>query len=308
MAEKFNIYKFLDTETDINEVKKLLFNTYNIMNTSANKVDIYEFYLRMFNLSVNFEKFENPKVSIVIPVKNEFFMTQFLLNSIYGRTHNIPYEIIIADDNSTDETINIQNIFGNITVAKNDINTPGFAYNVINAIKHAKGEYILLLNNDMFVLDNYLNELLNVIENHDDIGIAGAKTISLDNVTIECGVKMYNDASIEFIGEDEDTNYMDDKEYVECDYSSGCSILFKKELWEKSGGFDLNLAPAYFEDSDFAFNLKYNFGLKTVCVPKSKIYHFRGITYNKTFVDKIKTSNKNKEYFLKKWNNQLKNL
>ena len=305
MAEKFDVLKYTKEENNINAVKSVLIVQNRLLNASLNSLATYQFFVSLFTLGIDFEYFENPEVSIVIPVKNEYDMTQFLLNSIYSQTQNITYEIIIADDNSIDKTKEIQNTFKNITVIKNDIKTPGFVHNVSKAIKFARGKYILLLNNDMFVLDNYLEELLKVIKKYDDIGIVGSKNISLDGKIIECGVKLRNDGNVAYIGNEQNNEYLDEEEYIDCDYCSGCSILFEKSLWEKSGGFDKNLAPAYYEDSDFALNIKYNFGLKSVCVPRSKIYHFKGITYEKEVQTKMDSTLKNKEYFLNKWNKYL---
>ncbi len=304
MSNEFDIAAFIKNETNIERVKERLYASYNLYKSSQKDAEVYRFLLSMFNLSVEFEHFENPVVSIVIPVKNEFMVTQFLLNSIHSNTRNIPYEIIIADDNSIDETVNIQAFFPNIFVSKNDAETPGFLYNVTHAVEKARGKYILLLNNDMLVLENYLLELLNVIENHSDIGIVGSKNISIEGKVQECGVKVYPNANVEFLGIDENSDYMDYKEYVDCDYCSGCSILFKKETWDKAGGFDKFYAPAYYEDSDFAFNVRYNLGLKSVCVPKSKIYHYKGVSYAKDLKHKT-TIQRNKDYFISKWGKYL---
>ena len=304
MANDFNIKEFLNTETDIEKVKERLSFVYHSLNGVTSDRDVYKFLLEMLNLGMEFEYFENPLVSIVIPVKDKFILTEFLLNSIRSYTNNIPYEVIIADDNSEDQTAEIQKFFPNINVVKNDINTPGFLYNVSNAINHARGKYILLLNNDMMVFENYLDELLKVIEKYPDIGIVGAKNISMENKTLECGATMDKNGLVSYIGQNQDINFAEDKEYIDCDYCSGCSILFTKETWNKAGGFDKNYAPAFFEDSDFAFNVKYNLGLKSVCVPKSKIYHYKGATYASDFKHKIYAKD-NKKYFLNKWEKYL---
>ena len=307
MAVNNEILDIIKNETDIVKLKELLILLDDTRTNVLKELSVYQFYLNMLDLSVDFEYFEKPLVSIVIPVKNEFFMTQFLLNSIYSYTQGIPYEVIIADDNSDDKTKDIETLYQNVKVVKNDISTPGFLYNVKNAIKQARGEYILLLNNDMLVFENYLTEMLNVIQKYNDIGIVGAKTLTLGKKITECGVKVKKNGEIIYIGLDELPNFLDNEEYIDCDYCSGCSILFKKETWDKAGGFDENLAPAYYEDSDFAFNVKYNLGLKSVCVPRAKLYHFCGITYNKFSIDKVKIAEKNKTYFLNKWGKYIEN-
>lgn len=290
---------------DIETLQNDFVLAYSMMKQEKQEKEIYRFILEQINLTCDFEYFESPKVSIIIPVKNEYLITQFLLNSIQAATKDIAYEVIIADDNSTDMTTQIPQLFTNVRVVKNNSENPGFLYNVSNAIKYAKGEFILLLNNDMMVLENYLIPLVEIMEKDNTIGIAGAKNLSIEGKIQECGVKMYPNGCVEFIGYEQPEDFADEYNYTDCDYCSGCSILFRREVWEKTGGFDKNLAPAYYEDSDFAFNLKYNYGLKSVCVPKSKIIHYKGASYSKN-LKLSESASKNRKYFMEKWQKYLK--
>lgn len=296
------VYEYIKTETDIDKLKteviKIL-DFYNQKYTEAtSESNLYQFIIDNISIEAKFKHVDSPKVSIVIPVYNQYILTKSLLFSIYKNTKDIDYEIIIADDNSDDETKNIGENFENIIHIKNTSGHKGFLYNVKNAIQHARGEYIFLMNNDMITCDNYLTELLNIIENDNSIGIAGSKILTTNHKIQECGLNLYKNGLV-FIGQNENITYYDNVPYIDCDYCSGCAILFRKDIWDKSGGFDTNYAPAYFEDSDFALNLKHNYNLKSVCVPKSKIYHFRGKSY------KFYNLDKNKEYFLKKWDKYL---
>lgn len=63
--------------------------------------------IKKTNKEIIFPKFTNIKVSIIIPVYNNFKYTKLCLQSILNNTTGIPYEVIIADDNSDDETKNI---------------------------------------------------------------------------------------------------------------------------------------------------------------------------------------------------------
>lgn len=296
-----DILKILREENDINELRKhmLCFARYTM--SSLDKQNLWKFLLNNINFSGIIPKSKKPKVSIIIPVKNEVLLTKIVLNSIIKHTTNIEYEVIIANDSSTDETNMLDKLFANLRIVDNNTGETGFIYNVSNAINYAKGEFILLLNNDMIVCENYLTELLNVMK-YDGIGIAGAKTLTINNTIAECGIKMNSDGIVEFLYANMPVNTNDNFEYIECDYCSGCSILFRKKIWDIAGGFDKNFAPAYYEDSDFAFNLKYNLGLKTVVVPKSKIFHFKRQTYEKYDTVDIR---KNKAYFLNKWKHVL---
>ena len=295
-----NILQVLHEENDIETLRKyaLDFTYYAINAIEAGKV--HEYILNNTGYSGVLPKYDKPMVSIVIPVYNKVLLTKVLLASILERTKNISYEVIIANDNSTDETNILDQAFKNVRIVNNLSGQRGFVYNVSNAIQYAKGEFIFLMNNDMIVCENYLSELLKVICKYDNVGIAGSKTISINNTIDECGIMVHNDGRVQFLFYDLPANTNDQYEYIGCDYCSGCSILFRKKSWELSGGFDKNLAPAYYEDSDFAFNLKYNFGLESVVVPKSKIVHFKRQTYTNNH-----DSKKNREYFMNKWKHVL---
>ena len=303
-----DIFNFINNETSIEKLKNFASNYIRLlydktMNTS-HRAEVMEFIISNLDLSSAFPYFDSPKVSIVIPVKNEYTLTCALLNSIKKNTQNIDFEVIIADDNSDDETVNIEKKFKNIRRIINNTGHDGFVYNVNNAISHAKGEYIFLMNNDMITLPNYLSELLNIMEKDETIGIAGSKILSIDNTIAECGLIMEKGGYIGFPYAGEKADFLDDKDYIDCDYCSASAILFKRLIFINSGLFDTDFAPAYFDDSDFAFNLKYNFNLKSVCVPKSKLYHFFNMSYSNC-PDRNESFLKNRKLFTQKWGKYL---
>ena len=156
----------------------------------------------------------------------------------------------------------------------------------------------------MITTPNYLKELLTVMDNDKTIGIAGSKLINVKDQIYECGLNINKKLDVKFIGQNEQIDFLDDKEYIDCDYCSSCSILFRRDVFEKAGKFDPYFSPEYLEDADLAFKLKYNLNLKTVCVPKSKVYSLRN------FLDLCTDEfikNNNSLYFLDKWQKYLKN-
>lgn len=94
-------------------------------------------------------------------------------------TNDVEYEIIIADDVSSDETVNIKSYIQNITVVRNRKNL-GFLLNCNNAAKYARGEYLHFLNNDTQVEENWLSSLLELIESDEKIGMVGSKLVYPD--------------------------------------------------------------------------------------------------------------------------------
>ena len=63
----------------------------------------------------------------------------------------------------------------------------------------------------------------------------------------------------------------------EVDYCSGASLLIRRELFERLGGFDRRYAPAYYEDTDLCMGVR-SLGYKVVYQPASRLYHFEGAT------------------------------
>lgn len=256
------------------------------------------------NEPIIFKKIEKPKVSIIIPVYNQFEYTYKCLKSILKNTDNVEYEIIIADDVSSDETININKYIQNITVVRNEKNL-GFLLNCNNAAKYATGEYLHFLNNDTQVERNWLSSLVELIERDSNIGMVGSKLVYPDGRQQEAGGIIWNDASGWNFGRLDDPAKPEYNYVKEVDYISGASIMLSKKLWFEIGGFDERYIPAYFEDSDLAFEVRKH-GYKVMFQPKSIVVHFEGISHGTDTSVGIKAYQiKNREKFIEKWKFEL---
>jgi len=257
------------------------------------------------NKKILFEKQNNPLVSIIIPIYNQYNYTFKCLQSIKKNVRSNNYEIILADDNSQEEdTKNIHNYIKNIKIVRNEKNL-GFLLNCNNAAKYALGKYLLFLNNDTQVQVNWLESLLSLIESNTKIGLVGSKLIYPDGRLQEAGGIIWNDASGWNYGrldkpEKAEYNYL-----KEVDYISGASIMIEKKLWNNIGGFDKRYTPAYYEDVDLAFEVRKR-GFQVVFQPKSTLIHFEGISNGTDLNGGIKRHQLiNKEKFLNKWTNIL---
>lgn len=240
-----------------------------------------------------------PQVSIIIPVYNNFLLTMNCIDSINNAKLKTSYEIIIADDGSTDDTVNIEKYYNNVRLIRTPQNM-GFLMNVKNAIPYAKGSYILLMNNDMIAKPKFLDYLYNTIRKNNKIGIVGAMMLYEDDTIQEAGATLLVDGSAKWnCNGYEKINTL--KTY-EVDYCSGCGILFSKEDWNKLGGFDERYAPAYYEDTDFCCQIKYFLGKKVILQPKAQIYHLHGKTYNEKAENMMA---RNRTKFLEKWDDKL---
>lgn len=220
--------------------------------------------------------YKNPKVSIVIPVYNQIHYTYNCLKSIIQNTGDVPYEIIIADDCSTDLTKDIKLFVDNLNVEKTEINMR-FLKNCNNAARNAKGEYILFLNNDTQVQKNWLKPLVDLIERDSTIGMVGSKLVYSDGRLQEAGGILWKDGSAWNYGHLQDPSASEFDYVKEVDYISGASIMIRSSLWKEIGGFDEFFAPAYCEDSDLAFEVRKH-GYKVMYQPLSVVVHFEGVS------------------------------
>ena len=221
-----------------------------------------------------FKKWDAPKVSIVIPVYNQFTYTYNCLKSILENSGDVSYEIIIADDVSNDLTTRLSEIAENIQIARNKENQR-FLRNCNQAAKYAKGEYILFLNNDTQVQENWLQPLVELIERDDSIGMVGSKLIYPDGSLQEAGGIIWGDGHAWNYGNGQNANKPEFNYVKEVDYISGAAIMIRTSLWEEIGGFDKLFAPAYCEDSDLAFEVRKH-GYKLMYQPASVVVHFEG--------------------------------
>ncbi len=254
--------------------------------------------------SLEFPIAERPTVSIVIPVYNQFHYTYACLKSILENTTDVGYEVIIADDVSTDQTVEIQSIVKNIVVVRNEKNLR-FLLNCNNAAKYAKGKYIHFLNNDTQVQSNWLSSLVNLIESDETIGMVGSKLVYPDGRLQEAGGILWNDGSAWNYGNGSDPNAPEFNYVKEADYISGASIMIRKTLWEKLGGFDEYFAPAYCEDSDLAFSVR-KVGYKVLYQPQSVVVHFEGVSNGTDLSSGLKAYQvENSKKFFEKWKDVL---
>ena len=275
------------------------------------KIIIKNIYIFFFILFIYFRKvkiplFENPIVSIIIPVYNKFRYTNKCIHSIINENRDIPYEIIIADDMSTDLTKYIKNYFVNIHINKNE-KEHGFVNNCNNAANVAKGKYIVFLNNDVQVKRGWLSNLVKLIESNEKIGMVGSKLIYPNGTLQEAGGIIWRDGSGCNYGRGKDPEMAEYNYVKEVDYISGASIMIKKSIWEEIGGFDKRYYPAYYEDTDFGFEVRKH-GYKVMYQPLSVAIHLEGVSNGRDLHSGLKKFQiKNQKKFLEKWKEELKN-
>jgi len=249
---------------------------------------------------LSFPYFEFPKVSIIIPVYNQWNYTYACLNSILKNTRGVSYEVIIADDMSSDNTIYADQWIKNIHVVRDGQNR-GFLLNCNNAAQYGRGEYLFFLNNDTQVQEDWLTSLVQLLDQDPTIGMTGSKLIYPDGRQQEAGGIIWKDASGWNYGRLDDPEKPEYNYVKEVDYISGAAIMIRTSLWKQIGGFDERYVPAYYEDSDLAFEVRKH-GFKVVFQPRSVVVHFEGISHGTDTGSGVKSYQvENQRKFELKW-------
>lgn len=246
---------------------------------------------------------DDPLVSVIIPVYNQWQYTKKCIYSVAKSAVGVKYEIILADDHSTDDTANAAKFFPGLKIIKTPQNS-GFLKNCNNAAGHAAGDYIVLLNNDTVVHENWLQAMLEVMENP-RVGMTGSKLIYPDGKMQEAGGIIWNDASGWNYGRLDNPEKPEYNYIKQVDYISGASIMVRSSLWKDLGGFDERYVPAYYEDTDLAFAIREK-GFDVVFTPFSVVTHFEGQSHGtdeSTGIKRYQVVNHKK--FYEKWQHIL---
>ena len=269
----------------------------------------YDFHEMAFftKNKIHFNECLHPKLSIIIPVYNELKYTLNCLHSLMKECNAFEVEIIVINDKSTDDTKSYLEEVTGVRLVNNETNL-GFLKNINKGLKLAKGEFVLLLNNDVVVFDNLLKELFYVFENNKNVGAVGAMAIHPSGMVLEAGCTIFSNGEAYNNGRfstPENPHY----NYVrKSDYCSGYCLLLKRLLPNNDlVQLDEAFLPAYYEETDLCMQLKYNHGLDVYYQPFAKLIHFESISYGQEKNSKKeKLISTNKVKFKNKWIAALK--
>ena len=230
-------------------------------------------------------------LSIIIVNYRTYELTKQTITSVIDTVQNISYEIIIVDNNSSDGSLEhlIKDFqdYSFIKFIKNS-NNDGFAVANNLAFKKSKGEYTLLLNSDVVVNKNTINESLNYIKSHQNIGILGCKVVLPNgNLDKACRrsfptfkVSFYRMSGLSKLFPNSprfnqyNLSYLDENGIYPVDCVVGAFMLINSQIMKKVGGLD----EAYFmygEDIDLCFKVK-ELGFDVFYFGKYDIIHYKG--------------------------------
>ncbi len=255
-----------------------------------------------------------PLVSIIIPNKDHHQDLDLCIRAILTKGTYKNLEFVVVENNSTKkETFayyqSIQKEFPQVRVVTW---TKEFNYSAINnfGVHHARGEYLLFLNNDTeLIARNFIEEMLGFCQ-REDVGAVGARLLYQDDTIQHAGVVVGfgGIAGHTFIGLHKAENSYFHRAMCAQDYSAvtAACMMSKKSVFEEAGGFSEDLAVA-FNDIDYCMKVR-SLGKLVVYAPYAVLYHYesksRGL---EDTPEKVARFNREVAKFAKKWPDILKN-
>lgn len=247
---------------------------------------------------------ESPMVSIVIPVYGQHPTTFACLKSIAADPPRDSFEVVVMDDCSPEPAASALASVRGVRFVRNASNL-GFIGNVNAGAQAARGQWLIILNNDTLLRPNAINAMLDTFEHQVNVGLVGAKLLNADGTVQEAGGIVWRDGSAWNWGrgqnrEDPRFNFVRD-----ADYCSGAALAIRRDLFLEMGGFDTYFAPAYYEDTDLAFRIR-ALGLRVLYQPAAEIFHLEGVSHGRSENSGIKAYQlTNAKKFFERWQSAL---
>ena len=239
---------------------------------------------------------EEMKCSIIILNWNGAEMLRTYLPSVIAHTALPECEVIVADNGSTDNSLEVmKQEFPSVRTIVLDCNY-GFAEGYNRAIAQVSSEYVVLLNSDVEVTEGWLSPLLDYLDTHPETAAVQPKIRSwrkreyFEHAGAAGGYLSWPGYPYcrgrRFGRVEQDHGQYDT--VAEIDWTTGAAMCVRREVYEACGGLDAAFF-AHMEEIDLCWRMR-NKGWKLACVPQSTVFHLGGgaLSYDnprKTFLN-----------------------
>ncbi len=227
-------------------------------------------------------------LSIIIVNYNSGELLNKVIDSIRRNIVNVKYEIVVVDNNSSDNSLNLIDSLFRINVIKLERNLGFSKANNIGA-RYSKGDFLYFLNPDAFITDFNTEILLNDLSKNDDlVGIIAPQILNIDG-TYQYNARLYPTIRRLFFNTfgitkilrtkyicDYKMEFFDYSKPIYSDWVSGAAFIIKKKTFDEVLGFDESFF-LFYEDVDLCRKVK-TLGYKIKYSPVSKVKHIWGGT------------------------------
>ena len=255
---------------------------------------------------------KEPKISIIIPTKDKSEVLDKCLKSIIEKTNYKNYEIIVIDNNSSEEkTFNLlkdyESKYKNFKSYRYEC---PFNYSYLNneGVKKSKGDYVVLLNNDTEVITPNWLKLMVGYASQKHIGCVGAKLLypnkTIQHVGVILGLGGVAAHAYLTLAEEEKGDFPRLKSVYDWSCVTAACLMISKEKYNAVNGLDESLAVAY---NDVDFNMKnLDKGLYNVVVPQARLFHYESLSRGfDTTAEKFKRFKSETDYMCDKWKEKI---
>jgi O-antigen biosynthesis protein len=219
-----------------------------------------------------------PDVSIVLPVHNHADFTFHLLADLTTRKFGCEVEIVVVDNASSDETVEIARYFPAVKVLRNDTNE-GFPKACNRGFRESKGRIVIFANNDIEVAPGSIDGMMDLLATHPDIGAVGPRIIRMHGRLQEAGGAVYMDGSTGGHGRDDDPEAPRYGWVQDVHYCSAVFLAVRRELLAETAPFDEDFSPGYYEEVDLCARI-WTSGYRVVVEPSAVVFHFEYASFS----------------------------
>lgn len=207
------------------------------------------------------------RASVVIPVWNGAAVIADCLAALYREAGNELLEVICVDNDSADESAEI--VAGSYPQARllRQPGNLGFAGGINAGAEDARGDLLVLLNQDCVVQAGWLQALDTALQAHPKAGIAGCTILNADGSVNHTGAEIRHPDAY-----GQHRTDVERREPQTMPFVTGAAMAIRRATWEAVGPFDEGYYPAYFEDSDYCARA-WRLGFETLHVPAAKVLH-----------------------------------
>ena len=251
----------------------------------------------------------NPVSIIIINYKQQKYLLN-CIKSIYDTFTTHPFEVIIINNSPEEKIDDILQKYSDLKIIENK--NKGFSQANNLGAKISKGEYLLFLNCDTIIKNDFLPGVIEKF-NYKEIGAIGLKILFPDG-TFQLSFWNENTFVNEFKNRKSEKYFKEKKQnyinsivagysvFKEVDWVSGAALMMRTIDFNKIGGFDEDYF-LFYEDADLCKRLKLK-GYKIYFFPFSEIIHFKGENVNPDFKDETYFyAKKSQLLYYKKHNN-----
>jgi GT2 family glycosyltransferase len=214
--------------------------------------------------------------SIVIPVHGRAGLTRQCLNAILAERPATPFEVIVVDDASPDDTAAILSAYEDpVRVIIRDENG-GFARACNDGAAVAAGEYIVFLNNDTVPVTGWLDALVAVADAEPSVGVVGSKLLFPNDTVQHAGVVVCQDGNPRHIYAGFPADHPAVSRPRRFQAVTAASMLVRRDAFERAGGYDEAFRNCL-EDTDLCMRLG-GLGYEVRYCPESVVYHLESVS------------------------------